>query len=105
MQTIEKAEAGVAGPAESASDDKLDSLLRLVEEQSQTSRSNSGKVIVRSQSRLLLVDQKEICFASIEEGTISVVTSAGLGDSDSRALGGVTGKLVPEGAWGVLAAA
>src|SRR5258707_4226790 len=75
-QTIEKAQARLAAPAESDSDAKLDALLRLVEEQSQTSRSNSGKVIVRSQSRLLLVDQKEICFASIEEGTISVVTSA-----------------------------
>ena len=71
--------AGAAGrTAESAElrgdGAKLDALLRLVEEQAQPQKANSGKVIVRAQSRLLLVDQREICFASIEEGTISVVT-------------------------------
>jgi DNA-binding LytR/AlgR family response regulator len=101
MQTIEKAQARLAAPAESASDAKLDALLRLVEEQSQTSRSNSGKVIVRSQSRLLLVDQKEICFASIEEGTISVVTSAVEGHSNCRTLEELTDQLDPEAFWRV----
>src|SRR6202044_1769061 len=56
MQTIEKAQARLAAPAESASDAKLDALLRLVEEQAQPQKANSGKVIVRAQSRLLLVD-------------------------------------------------
>ena len=70
MQTIEKAQARLIAPAESASEAKLDALLRLVEEQAQPAKANSGKVIVRAQSRLLLVDQREICFASIEEGTI-----------------------------------
>src|SRR6202020_2816559 len=74
MQTIEKAQARRVAPVESASDAKLDALLRLVEEQTQAPKANSGKVIVRAQSRLLLVDQREICFASIEEGTISVGT-------------------------------
>jgi DNA-binding LytR/AlgR family response regulator len=101
MQTIEKAQARLAAPAESASDAKLDALLRLVEEQSQTSRSNSGKVIVRAQSRLLLVDQKEICFASIEEGTISVVTSAVEGHSNCRTLEELTDQLDPEAFWRV----
>jgi DNA-binding LytR/AlgR family response regulator len=101
MQTIEKAQARLAAPAESASDAKLDALLRLVEEQSQTSRSNSGKVIVRSQSRLLLVDQKEICFASIEEGTISVVTSAVEGHSNCRTLEELTDQLDPDAFWRV----
>src|SRR5208282_3979593 len=67
MQTIEKAQARLAAPAESAglaqeAGAKLDALLRLVEEQAQPQKANSGKVIVRAQSRLLLVDQREICF-------------------------------------------
>ena len=74
MQTIEKAAARLTAPAESASDAKLDALLRLMEEQSHGTKSHSGKVIVRAQNRLLLVNQKEICFASIEEGIITVVT-------------------------------
>src|SRR6266851_3859614 len=101
MQTIEKAQARLAAPAESASDAKLDALLRLVEEQSQTSRPNSGKVIVRAQSRLLLVDQKEICFASIEEGTISVVTSAVEGHSNCRTLEELMDQLDPDAFWRV----
>jgi two-component system response regulator LytT len=101
MQTIEKAQARLAAPAESASDAKLDALLRLVEEQSQASRPNSGKVIVRAQSRLLLVDQKEICFASIEEGTISVVTSAVEGHSNCRTLEELMDQLDPDAFWRV----
>src|SRR5271170_955901 len=68
MQTIEKAQARLSSRSESPSDAKLDALLRLVEEQSQPAKANSGKVVVRAQSRLLLVDQREICFASIEDG-------------------------------------
>jgi DNA-binding LytR/AlgR family response regulator len=99
MQTIEKAQARLVGPVESASDSKLDALLRLVEEQAQTPKSHSGKVIVRAQNRLLLVDQREICFASIEEGTISVVTSTVEGHSNCRTLEELSEQLDPEAFW------
>src|SRR5579864_5282808 len=50
MQTIEKAQARLAAPAEvglsQETGAKLDALLRLVEEQAQPSKANSGKVIV-----------------------------------------------------------
>ncbi|MCU1225764.1 MAG: two component transcriptional regulator, LytTR family [Edaphobacter sp.] len=101
LQTIEKAQARVTAPVESASAAKLDALLRLVEEQTQTPKSNSGKVIVRAQSRLLLVDQKEICFASIEDGTITVVTSTVEGHSNCRTLEELTDQLDPETFWRV----
>src|ERR1700726_4447728 len=101
MQTIEKAQARLAAPAESASDAKLDALLRLVEEQAQPQKANSGKVIVRAQSRLLLVDQREICFASIEEGTISVVTRSVEGQSNCRTLEELMDQLNPETFWRV----
>jgi two-component system, LytTR family, response regulator LytT len=99
MQTIEKAQARMVAPAESASDAKLDALLRLVEEQTQTPKVSSGKVIVRAQNRLLLVDQREICFASIEEGTISVVTRTVEGHSNCRTLEELMDQLDPETFW------
>jgi DNA-binding LytR/AlgR family response regulator len=104
MQTIEKAQGRMAAPAESAglSHDtgaKLDALLRLVEEQAQPQKANSGKVIVRAQSRLLLVDQREICFASIEEGIISVVTRTVEGHSNCRTLEELMDQLDPETFW------
>jgi two-component system response regulator LytT len=99
MQTIEKALARRSAPSESASDAKLDALLRLVEEQTHGPKSHSGKVIVRAQSRLLLVDQGEICFASIENGTISVVTKAVEGHSNCRTLEELMDQLDPETFW------
>jgi len=99
MQTIEKAQARLAAPVESASEAKLDALLRLVEEQAQPQKAGSGKVIVRAQSRLLLVDQREICFASIEEGTISVVTRTVEGHSNCRTLEELMDQLDPETFW------
>ena len=61
----------------------------------------SGKVVVRAQSRLLLVDQKDLCFATIEEGRISVVTKALEGDSNCRTLEELTDQLDPEQFWRV----
>lgn len=99
MQTIEKATARLAGSVESASDAKLDALLKLVEEQAQAPKAHSGKVIVRAQSRLLLVDQGEICFASIAEGTIRVVTRTVEGHSNCRTLEELMDQLDPETFW------
>lgn len=73
---------------------KLDTLLRMVEEQamglpgvpSTTVPGRTGRVVVRLGERLLLVDQKDVCFASIEEGKITVVTKTLEGDSTVRTL-------------------
>ena len=86
-------------PVESASDAKLDALLKLVEEQAQPPKANITKVIVRAQSRLLLVDQREICFAAIEDGTISVVTPTIEGQSNCRTLEELLEQLNPETFW------
>jgi two-component system, LytTR family, response regulator LytT len=91
---------------------KLDALLRMVEERTGMSAGGtlpaaavpvgrSGKVVVRAQSRLLLVDQKDLCFATIEEGRISVVTKALEGDSNCRTLEELTDQLDPEQFWRV----
>src|SRR5580698_5345050 len=99
MQTIEKATARLSTPVEVSSADKLDALLRLVSEQTQAAKPNSGKVIVRAKNRLLLVDQREICFASIESGTISVVTPTVEGQSNCRTLEELMDQLDPLAFW------
>jgi two-component system, LytTR family, response regulator LytT len=89
---------------------KLDALLRMVEERTGIPAATtptavvggrSGKVVVRAQSRLLLVDQKDLCFATIDEGRISVVTKALEGDSNCRTLEELTDQLDPEQFWRV----
>ncbi len=103
-KTIEKARARIAAPVESASDAKLDALLKLMAEQVQpsrtpASRSQTGKIVVRAQNRLLLVDQREICFASIDEGAISVVAAGIEGQSNCRTLEELIDQLDPNAFW------
>jgi DNA-binding LytR/AlgR family response regulator len=103
-KTIEKARVRIAAPAESASDAKLDALLKLMEEQVQVPRvpalkSQIGKIVVRAQNRLLLVDQREICFASIDDGAISVVAAGIEGQSNCRTLEELIDQLEPEAFW------
>jgi two-component system response regulator LytT len=100
LQTIEKAHARMTAPAESASDAKLDALLKLMGEQATPApKPNTGKIVVRAQNRLLLVDQRDICFASIEDGAISVVTPAVEGHSNCRTLEELLDQLDPEAFW------
>ena len=93
---------------------KLDALIRMIEQQAQGAAPpappaapgetaapppRSGKVVVRSGSRLLLVDQRDVCFASIDEGTISVVTRTLRGDSNCRTLEELAEQLDPDQFW------
>ena len=103
-KTIDKARGRIAAPAESPSDAKLDALLKLMEEQVQSPRvpvlkTQIGKIVVRAQNRLLLVDQREICFASIDEGAISVVAAGIEGQSNCRTLEELIDQLDPETFW------
>jgi two-component system response regulator LytT len=90
---------------------KLDALLRMLEDQAAqqsatpgtaapaAATSRTGKVVVRSGSRLLLVDQRDIVFASIDEGEISVTTRTGEGISNVRTLDELMDQLDPEQFW------
>jgi len=80
------------------SDIRIGALLKLIEQQQQPQR-HSGKIILQAQSRLLLVDQKEICFASIDEGVISVVTPSLEGQSKCRTLEELLDLLDPLTFW------
>jgi two-component system, LytTR family, response regulator len=68
------------------SEARLDALLRLIEQQQAGVRPRSGKIILQAHNRLLLADQKDICFAAIEEGIISVVTPTLEGQSKCRTI-------------------
>ena len=66
---------------------QLDALLRLLNRPRGASRTpQPAKLIVQAQSRLLLIDQAEICYAAIDEGVIRVVTQAFEGHSKCRTL-------------------
>lgn len=119
-QTVEKALARTAAPsAESSSEAKLDALLSLLTGQVQSGIVQSGapsgaspaapgiqaaapatgKVVLRTHNRLLLVDQREICFATIEDGTISVTTPTLEGHSNFRTLDDLAAQLDPAIFW------
>jgi two-component system, LytTR family, response regulator LytT len=81
------------------SDARLDALLRLIEQQQTGVRARSGKIILQAHNRLLLADQKDICFAAIEEGIISVVTPTLEGQSKCRTIEELLELLDPSIFW------
>jgi two-component system LytT family response regulator/two-component system response regulator LytT len=87
-----KQESGIL-PAE-----KIDNLVRMLEMQ----KPQLSKILLKSVGRMLLVDQREICYASIEDGVITVVT-AGLsgieGHSNCRTLEELLDSLDPNLFW------
>jgi len=113
LRTIEKARARIAAPAEypvesapaeASAESRIDALLKLMEEQIHAPRltamrSHIGKIVVRAQNRLLLVDQREICYASIDDGEISVVAAGVEGQSNCRTLEELMDQLDPEMFW------
>ncbi len=83
-------------------DERLDALVRLLEHQqvsAQVPAKTAAKIVLRVGGRLLLVEQRDICFASIEEGTISVVTHSIEGHSNCRTLEDLLDLLAPELFW------
>jgi two-component system, LytTR family, response regulator LytT len=72
-QSIQRARSKLE-PASSSSD-KIETLVRMLESQ----KPQTSKILLKAAGRLFLVNQKDICFASIEDGVISVVTSGATG--------------------------
>jgi len=93
-QAVEKARKRVQGS--SSGTEKLDTLVRLLESQQ---RPQNAKVLLRSAGRLVPVDQKDLCFASIEDGIISVVATNLEGQSNCRTLEELLEGLDPEVFW------
>ena len=97
---IAAAGASVAGAPEAEIESQLDRLLRLLDRpQTADPASSHAKLIVQAQSRLLLVDQADICFAAIDEGVIRIVTRAFEGQSKCRTLEELLELLDPARFW------
>jgi two-component system response regulator LytT len=96
-------ETGIEAVPQASAEERLESLLKLLETQAlaaqPNARARSGKIVVRAAQRLLLVDQREICYASIEEGAISVVTPTLEGMSNVRTLEELSDQLDPDAFW------
>jgi two-component system response regulator LytT len=90
---LEKARKRMQGS--SANSDKLETLVKMLESQ----RPQNSKVLLRSAGRLLLIDQKDVCFASIQDGVISVVATNLEGQSNCRTLEELLGGLDADMFW------
>jgi two-component system LytT family response regulator/two-component system response regulator LytT len=92
-QAIEKARKKIQ--ATGSGTEKIDTLVKMLEAQ----RPQNSKVLLRSAGRLFLVDQKDVCFASIEDGIISVVATHLEGQSNCRTLEELLEGLDPDMFW------
>ncbi|HXR39873.1 MAG TPA: response regulator [Terracidiphilus sp.] len=95
-----EASNGASAAPESPIESQLDALLRLLNRPQGAARTaQPAKLIVQAQSRLLLVDQAEICYAAIDEGVIRVVTQTFEGHSKCRTLEELLELLDPAAFW------
>jgi two-component system LytT family response regulator/two-component system response regulator LytT len=104
LQDAQSESAGNGGdmpaPAQMPSHAQMAALLRLMEQQQHGApRASSSKIVLQAGSRLLLVDQKDICFAAIDEGVISVSTPAIEGQSKCRTMEELLELLDPQIFW------
>ncbi len=93
LQSVQKARKKLeSAPAPT---EKLESLVRMLESQ----KPQNSKILLKAAGRLFLVDQKDICFASIEDGVISVATTTFEGQSNCRTLEELLESLDPNLFW------
>ena len=95
-QAVQKARAKLETAG--ASSDRIETLMRMLESQ----KPQTSKILLKAAGRLFLVNQKDICFASIEDGLITVVTSGASGmegQSNCRTLEELMDSLEPPLFW------
>jgi two-component system, LytTR family, response regulator LytT len=91
---------GTSAPSDTPIESQLDALLQLLNRpQGAGRRVQPAKLIVQVQSRLLLIDQGDICYAAIDEGVIRVVTATFEGHSKCRTLEELLELLEPDTFW------
>ncbi len=98
VQAVEKVRARKRDAGQNAPADRIETLVKLLEAQ-KPGQAKTSKVMIRSAGRLMLVDQKDICFASIEDGVISVFTVHMEGQSNCRTLEELLDGLDPHQFW------
>ena len=94
VQSVEKAKQKLS--AAPPSSERLESLINLLEQQQ---KPQQQKILLRSAGRLILIDQKDICFATIDEGVITVASSNMEGHSNCRTLEELLESLDPNVFW------
>jgi two-component system, LytTR family, response regulator LytT len=95
-QAVQKAR--LQQETESLPVEKIDTLMRML----QAPKTQSTKILLKAVGRMFLVDQREICYAWIEEGVITVVTAgpSGMeGHSNCRTLEELLSSLDPGLFW------
>jgi len=95
-QSVQKARANIE--AGGASSDRFETLFKMLEAQ----KPQASKLLLKAGGRLFLVNQRDICFASIEDGIITVATSGmnGMeGQSNCRTLEELLDSLEPSLFW------
>jgi len=106
-EAVERAKARIAAGSSSAAgapepgiESQIDRLLHLLNRPQNSEQGRApAKLIVQAQSRLLLVDQADICFAAIDEGVIRIVTRVFEGQSKCRTLEELLELLDPARFW------
>ncbi|HUB50673.1 MAG TPA: LytTR family DNA-binding domain-containing protein [Terracidiphilus sp.] len=105
-EAVERARTRIAAGAEASPgalpiSSQIDALVKLLNRTQGTERTSTqpAKLIVQLGSRLLLVDQAEICFAAIDEGVIRIVTRTFEGQSKCRTLEELLELLEPANFW------
>ena len=100
-EAVERVKVRMAGEGSSSGDvpteSQLDALLRLLKQPK--GAAQPGRMIVQAQSRLLLIDPADICFAAIDEGVIRIVTRSFEGQSKCRTLEELQEQLAPANFW------
>ena len=77
--------------------DQIGTIVKLLERQQH--RTQTAKVLLKAAGRLFLVDQKDICYASIQDGIITVVATNMEGQSNCRTLEELLDSLDPHLFW------
>jgi len=84
--------------ADSVPAEKIESLVRMLQSQ----KPQTSKILLKAVGRMFLVDQRDICYASIEDGVITVATAgtSGMeGQSNCRTLEELFDSLDPNLFW------
>jgi two-component system response regulator LytT len=95
-QSVQRARAQQESDGTAAG--RIETLMRMLESQ----KPQPSKLLLKALGRMLLVDQRDICYASIEDGVITVVTggASGMeGHSNCRTLEELLDSLDPNLFW------
>ena len=93
-KAVEKARQNVG--AAGSPTEQIGAIVKLLEQQQ---RPPAPKVLLKAAGRLFLVDQKDICYASIQDGVITVVATGMEGQSNCRTLEELLDSLDPNMFW------